>query len=122
MADPTTPDLSALSPATTEEAWRKDPAKGFIRPEGPKLVRDPTPQPAPAAAAAALKRDPTPLPKRDEAPQPAPAANSYLSKAIEPITTYLPTQRQMAQEGVSQIGRGLSQLFRRDEDTGKWYT
>lgn len=33
-----------------------------------------------------------------------------LAQAVEPITSYLPTQRKMAQEGVDLVGRGVDQL------------
>jgi hypothetical protein len=41
---------------------------------------------------------------------PPPSSGGWIAKAMEPITSYLPTQRKMAEEGVARMGEGVSEL------------
>jgi hypothetical protein len=41
---------------------------------------------------------------------PPPSSGGWIAKAMEPITSYLPTQRKMAEEGMARMGEGVSEL------------
>lgn len=52
---------------------------------------------------------------------PAPSQTSgWLAKAVEPITSYLPTQQRMAREGMESMSKGVSELSEGKKLSGGW--
>lgn len=49
-----------------------------------------------------------------------PASGGWLAKAMEPITTYLPTQQKMAREGMDTMSKGVSELGEGKKLSGGW--
>src|SRR5882724_3455604 len=53
-------------------------------------------------------------------PAAAPASGGWLAKAVEPITSYPSTQRQMAGEAVGKMGEGVEALKERKLGKAAW--
>lgn len=60
-----------------------------------------------------------PVPGGGTSPVPS-QTSGWLAKAVEPITTYLPTQQKMAREGMESMSKGVSELGEGKKLSGGW--